>query len=325
MTLRGTTLWLLGAGVGISAGLHLIGFGFAARTQDILIEGSAPAQFARLGNSFADLAQGAYAPKIPDSLQDISPEVQMAQVPPAPPPAAAPSDAASQPTPHTAETAAPQTQQPALPALTESATPVALAVTSPSLHTATAAGLSTPLPHLSTATSPDLEVMRGEEPVETRSPDASTVRPQTRPDRRPSKPQPPQRTAAAPSQASRGGETTARRGLDDGREDAQASTGAQSSTGTRSQTGNADAANYGGRVWRQLRQTRRVRAGARGTATVGFRIASSGAVASVYVISSAGKAQVDQAAIQHIHRAAPFPPPPRGAQTKFSYQYEGRR
>ena len=89
-------------------------------------------------------------------------------------------------------------------------------------------------------------------------------------------------------------------------------------------TGNAAVSNYPGQVMRRISRVSRPRVGSKGTAVVAFSVASNGGVASVSLARSSGSARLDQAALSMIRRAAPFPPPPPGAQRSFSIQVKGR-
>lgn len=88
--------------------------------------------------------------------------------------------------------------------------------------------------------------------------------------------------------------------------------------------GQAAAAAYPGQVLRQITRLRPQRAPARGIVLVRFAIAGSGALADVSVAQSSGSAALDRLALDHIRRAAPFPAPPAGAQTAFSFEFLGR-
>jgi protein TonB len=57
-----------------------------------------------------------------------------------------------------------------------------------------------------------------------------------------------------------------------------------------------------------------------GRATVAFSIGPAGGLQGVRIARSSGKAQLDQAAIATVQRAAPFPPPPAGVNPTFSIQ-----
>ncbi|MGB6767146.1 MAG: TonB family protein, partial [Methyloceanibacter sp.] len=66
----------------------------------------------------------------------------------------------------------------------------------------------------------------------------------------------------------------------------------------------------------------RHRPAARGgsSATVAFSIGPAGGLQGLKVVRSSGKPQLDQAAIATVRSAAPFPPPPAGANPNFSIQ-----
>jgi protein TonB len=97
-----------------------------------------------------------------------------------------------------------------------------------------------------------------------------------------------------------------------------------SGTGGKSKSaGNAAASNYPGIVMRKISRVRRPR-GVRGTATVSYRISSSGGLAGASISRSSGSAKLDKAALQIVRRAAPFPKPPAGARRSFSVKIKGR-
>ncbi|WP_235933013.1 energy transducer TonB [Paragemmobacter ruber] len=88
--------------------------------------------------------------------------------------------------------------------------------------------------------------------------------------------------------------------------------------------GGQEAARYGDRVMRQIAKLRRQKAPERGVVTVGFEIGADGGLRRVAVVSSSGSLALDQVAMDHIRRAAPFPPPPEGAATRFAFEFVGR-
>ncbi|OUD08122.1 hypothetical protein BVC71_15045 [Marivivens niveibacter] len=89
-------------------------------------------------------------------------------------------------------------------------------------------------------------------------------------------------------------------------------------------TNSRAARNYGNVVMRKISRTRRVSTGIRGRTLVAFAIGGTGALDSVSVANSSGNAELDTLAVDHIRRAAPFDPPPEGAQRRFSVVIEGR-
>jgi periplasmic protein TonB len=75
--------------------------------------------------------------------------------------------------------------------------------------------------------------------------------------------------------------------------------------------GNAAVSNYPGKVRSKLaRVARSVRAKGRGEVVVAFAVGSNGGVRSARVARSSGVSSVDQAALQAIRKASPFPPIP---------------
>lgn len=145
----------------------------------------------------------------------------------------------------------------------------------------------------------------------------TSIRPVARPA------QPAQRRAqATPPRPAGNAQADASRGSAQGQDGGQAAAAGpaeQDNSG-----GQAAAANYPGQVLRQITGLRRQRAPARGVVTVRFSIAGSGALADVAVAQSSGSAALDGMALDHIRRAAPFPPPPASAQTSFSFEFVGR-
>lgn len=88
--------------------------------------------------------------------------------------------------------------------------------------------------------------------------------------------------------------------------------------------GGQDAARYSDRVMRQIAKLRRQKAPERGVVTVGFEIGGDGGLRRVAVVSSSGSVALDKVAMDHIRRAAPFPPPPEGVAVRFAFEFVGR-
>jgi colicin import membrane protein len=63
-----------------------------------------------------------------------------------------------------------------------------------------------------------------------------------------------------------------------------------------------------------------IRRGAQGTATIGFVVDESGAVATVSLLRSSGEADLDTESVDLVRRAAPFPPPPPKAKRSFAIE-----
>jgi len=85
-----------------------------------------------------------------------------------------------------------------------------------------------------------------------------------------------------------------------------------------------EVSNYPGQVMRRISRVRKPRTNARGSALIAFTISANGGLAALSVSRSSGNAQLDQMAAQVIQRAAPFPAPPSGAQTRFRVDISGR-
>ena len=117
----------------------------------------------------------------------------------------------------------------------------------------------------------------------------------------------------------------ARAGSAQGRADSRAKTGGGNRGGKADRAGNAKASNYPGKVYSKIRRTRQKRAGGTGVVRVRFSIAANGALANVRIVASSGLSSVDSAAVDHVRRSAPFPPPPAGAQRQFVIPVEVRR
>lgn len=60
--------------------------------------------------------------------------------------------------------------------------------------------------------------------------------------------------------------------------------------------------------------------GARGVSVVGFALDHNGGVVSVSLLRSSGEADLDEESVELVKRAAPYPPPPSGAQQVFAAQ-----
>ncbi|PTW50231.1 energy transducer TonB [Rhodovulum kholense] len=140
-------------------------------------------------------------------------------------------------------------------------------------------------------------------------------------------PPPPETVKAEPDRqpraAPRGNaDRNARAGQAAGTDRAQAAT--SGSGGATAESGNAAASNYPGLVMRALSRVPKPRIRARGAAVVAFRLGADGSLASASVVRGSSSAALDQAALRIVQRAAPFPPPPPGAQRSFSIRIEGR-
>lgn len=111
---------------------------------------------------------------------------------------------------------------------------------------------------------------------------------------------------------------------DSGKSSVTASRGGGSGSKAKA-AGNAKASNYPGLVYRKIQRTRQKRVGGRGSVRIRFSVSSSGGLVGISVAKSSGSSKIDQAALAHIRRAAPFPRPPKGARRSFTIPIDIRR
>lgn len=278
----------------------------------VLIEGGAGTPEANAGASFADMSAGTVTSETTaETVEPVAPEPITAE---APPPAAVPPVAPVSPVrPEQSTPVAPELPQAALPAA-----PVATPAPEPET-----AMVAEPPPETVTASDPD--------------PDATSVevskRPQLRnPDRarqavrdRTPAPQPKAKPKPKPqATANRGSNTqNATAGAPAGQSQTKSNRqGSRSAHATAS--GNAAATNYPGVVSRHLSRVRKPSMNRRGASVVSFTVSASGGLGGASIARSSGIAKLDNAALDVIRRAAPFPPPPAGARRNFSIQIEFR-
>lgn len=81
---------------------------------------------------------------------------------------------------------------------------------------------------------------------------------------------------------------------------------------------------YAKAVMKKVRATKKKSGAGKGVAVVGFTVAKNGGLAGVKLIRSSGNAALDQIAVSHIQRSAPFPAPPEGAGRSFSFEFVGK-
>ncbi|PVA10579.1 energy transducer TonB [Pelagivirga sediminicola] len=277
--------------------------GWALMAQDeVEMEGGAGAQEARIGTSFADMAVGTLEAVATEEV--IEPDALEALQPiPAEPVETPPVSEPLEPEPLTSE--------PAEDAAAMIATP------EPS-----------PVPPVESA-----EAIAAEDVVEAEEDQA--VSRSLRPKRRSAdfekkneqvvkKPAPKPEKPRQPKPQPRGNaEQNQVRGAATGNDQAEAADSG-AAQGAAASSGNAAVSNYPGLVMKRLSRVARPRVGARGTAVVAFSVSGTGGLAGVSVARSSGSGALDRAAVGMVQRAAPFPPPPPGAQRSFSISIEGR-
>ncbi|RKF16827.1 TonB family protein [Roseovarius spongiae] len=295
---------------------------------EVEVEGGAGAQEVRLGTSFADMAAGALEPVQPAEVTEPTPPPEVARAQDAPrsrTPAPAPETIHARPV--APERAAPVTAERAAPVAPDAADAVpsvaALAPTPPETIAPQPTKPNPPKP----AAKPTPPETLSAEPDAPPAP-ARSLRPERRSpafEKKHAKAPPPKKTPkkkTAPKSARGNAERDATAGSAQGSDRAKAKS--SGNAGRAKASGNAAASNYPGLVMRRIARVPRPRADGRGAAVVAFRINAGGGLAGVSIARSSGSAQLDRAALRMIRRAAPFPPPPAGAQRSFTINIEGR-
>ena len=199
--------------------------------------------------------------------------------------------------------------------VTAQAAPVAPVTALPQVPVTAEADLAVPVTAAQSVASDNMAPVRP--PVTQAVPDDTAPTASLRPVARLAPPQP-----ATPPRPAGNASVDASRGSAQGETAGQAA--ATGAAGTAPDQGQAAAAQYPADVLRQITRLRPPAARARGTVLISFAIAGSGDLADIGVAQSSGSAALDQMALDHIRRAAPFPPPPPGAQTAFRFEFVGR-
>lgn len=106
----------------------------------------------------------------------------------------------------------------------------------------------------------------------------------------------------------------AKKGQVDGSAEVKTASLGGSKKGNAFSAGNAAASNYPGKVRNKInRAKRRVSGAGGGVATVSFTVSASGQASGIRIARSSGQPELDQAALDAVRRAAPFPAIPDGA------------
>ncbi|WP_037916652.1 energy transducer TonB [Sulfitobacter sp. 20_GPM-1509m] len=289
--------------LGCSVAAHAAMLGLASKDEAPQVEGGAPATVAELGNSFADMAAGVMTPDAVETVQEV-----------AEPPAQQP-DTAQETPPEPVEMARAEPVE-AVPAETQPA----VAVPVVPVPTTPLQAQERPS-EVTAALTPEVQRVLPEEPatqvsrrpaLRPRSIEAQAPKPQPKPAPK-SKPKPKGNAKA-----------NAAAGATDGQAGAKARAAADRQAAAAASAANAAASNYPGQVMARIARLPRPRTSSRGSATIAFTIAGNGGLSGARVAASSGSAQLDQAALELVRRASPFPPPPKGAQRSFSIRIKGR-
>lgn len=81
---------------------------------------------------------------------------------------------------------------------------------------------------------------------------------------------------------------------------------------------------YAKAVMKKVRSTKKKTVKTKGVAVVAFSVGRDGSLAGVKIARGSGSAELDQVAMEHIRRAAPFPVPPEGAERSFQIEFAGK-
>ena len=301
----------------LSGALHAAGLVRLAPSGDLALAGGRGDAVPRLGDSFADMAQGA-ALSVPAGEHPVAPLEAVAvndaaAMPVTATPTAPVAGIAADPV--TTALTAPMPE--ALAALVPEAIAEAVAVPSPAAMTPVAPAAAPLL------VAPEAETLFGTTAdLDTAAP----LRPRQRPEGLAAKASPDPKPAPKPKASAPAGnaDRNATRGSATGAENATGTTASGNRAGPQGEGGTATSASYGREVLTRINRTRKQNAPARGRTIVAFSINEAGALASVKVVKSSGSAALDAVALDHIRRAAPFPKPPAGAARQFSFEFVGR-
>lgn len=309
--------------IGAHLGTLVLGLDLEEEAQ---IEGMSGATTAILGNAFEDMAVGTLQAQVSDSLTKNAPALENTPPPKTRPAALEPTRPTTQTplrakptpakvTPPQATTAAPVTASAVAP-VTSATPPPAQSANRPvePLEAPTLEAVIQPL-KLAVAPPPPDTLRADREPDST---DLVTARPKLRTPELEKRFKQHAKPPALAGNASR----NAAKGSDVG--SVQATATRQGGQGQSKESGNAAATNYPGEVMRALSRVGSPKVGKRGTALVAFRVARSGALEAASIAQTSGSAKLDQAALGIIHKAAPFPAPPKGAQRAFRIKIIGR-
>ncbi len=310
--------WGLAVAFSLAAHAGAAAYLMQAGPEEAQVAGGEPMEIAVLGNAFEETLQaGAAADAVtPSAVQpEETPPEEVAALQPE-----TPAEPSADLTPALTPDITPEVSEVAP---SESAPPVAADVVLP-------AGAEPPV------TADDPLVTASLQPSEELMPDlADVVTPLPRPEpatvmekpapkktekRKVEKKEPPRKVAERQQAGDEGkAAETKVRGVTDGQQQAKANEGGEAARSQRPQAaGNAAVSNYPGKVRARLTRALRYpsearRGGIKGDAQVRFTVRADGQVASIALARSTGSPILDEAALEAVRRAAPFPKIPEGA------------
>lgn len=170
----------------------------------------------------------------------------------------------------------------------------------------------TPRPAPQNTTKPETHATISPVPV----PEAVPVRPEPRPQKTKPAPKPkPQAVGNSDQNRTKGGVSGQVAGK---------SAVAKGKAADQQGDGGKAAASYASSVLRKISRTRKAKSPAKGRVVVSFSVSGNGTLQSARIAKSSGDARLDQVALDHIRRAAPFPAPPPSAKRNFAFEFIGK-
>lgn len=267
---------------------------FRPSVEEVQVAGGAATEVTLLGDAFEETLQAGDPSEIVEPSEDLAEELTPDEV---------------QPTEELSEEVPPTTPE--------------VVSQQPSDVTPTEADVILPAEEMPTLQQPEAAVTASVAPVETvvpeEKPEPEKVE-KPKAEKPEPKKEPVKRKKVTRKKTGDGGEQARSqvKGTADGAENAAASAAAGDQGRMSQQSGNAAVSNYPGKVRSKLNRAFRYPSEAkrqrlRGVAQVRFTVTSGGGVAGVSLAKSAGSPILDQAALDAVRRAAPFPAIPAGA------------
>lgn len=316
------------AALGIAVALHVgVANGFAPEAR-VELESAAGATQAAVGSSFADMSEGVMTAKaVETEAEPVEPTEGLPDTPtPERTPPTQPAETVARPFLRSAEAPEAQPSQTTKIKTAEAPRPRAPIVRAQATLSPTPALDSVPDPSALTLAATRVQ------PSQTQAAEAATRITAVTPDqaapmvsKRPERRNPAKElnAPAKPRRQAKGAAgRDARKGATTGQQQAKAAVQG-TKAGVAQTSGNAVASNYPGKVMRRLARVKKVRGVGRGKAEVAFKIASNGGLDGASLRRSSGSSAFDRAAVRAVQRAAPFPPPPAGAQRSFKILITG--
>jgi protein TonB len=283
------------AAIGLSLLAHVSGtMLFAPAEEEVQLAGGAAMEVTLLGTAFEEMLQAGDPSAVVEPTEETVEELKPTEVEPT-------EEVAEAIEPSTTDVAATQSQD---------ETPVEADVVLPAEEVPVAQTTEAPV----TASVAPVETVVPEE-----KPEPEKIEP-PKVEKPEPKNEPVKKKKVARKKVGDGGEQakSQRKGQADGAENASAAAATGEKGGAARQAGNAAVSNYPGKVRSKLSRAIRYPAEAkrqrlRGVAHVSFTVTSGGGVASVSLTKSTGSPILDQAALDTVRRAAPFPAIPAGS------------